>query len=56
MHSDIYELIWCKLWVIIDSTALYILILVRVTLNLIEGHGDARKQQQQKNSVPIISS
>ena len=28
MHSDVYELIWFKLSVMIDTTELYILILV----------------------------
>ena len=59
MHSDTYELIWLKLDLIIDTTELYILILVFWTLTLIQGHGDARKQKVLSNyflklSVDVI--
>ena len=41
VHIIIYELIWFKLGMIVDSIELYILILVSVTLTLIQGHSDA---------------
>ena len=44
MHSDVYELIWFKFSMIIDTIVLYILILVRITLTFTEGHRSMRKQ------------
>ena len=44
MQSDIYEPIWFKLDMMIDTTKLYILMLVYLTLTLIQGQGGARKQ------------
>ena len=41
MHLDVYELIWFKLDMVIDSSQLYILILVKV----IKCHSFARKQR-----------
>ena len=43
MHSVIYELIWFKLGMMVDTTEVYILILVWVTLTSIRGHRDVRK-------------
>ena len=45
MHSNIYEPNHSKLGSMIDSTELYILKLVQVTLTLIQGHRDVRKQK-----------
>ena len=45
MHSDIYQWIWFKLGMMIDTIVLYILILVYLTLTFIQGHWSVRKQQ-----------
>ena len=52
MHLYIYVPIWFKRGVVIDTTEIYILIPVCVTSTLIQGHGDARKENK---AVPIIS-
>ena len=44
MHSDVYESIWSKLGMMIDTIVLYILVLVLLFLTLIQGHRTARKQ------------
>ena len=45
MHSDVPELIWFKLGLMIVTIVLYSLILVLLTLTLIQGHMSARKQK-----------
>ena len=45
MHSEVYESVWSKLGMIIDTVALYILILLWLALTLIQGHRSARKQK-----------
>ena len=45
MHSNVYESIWFKLGVMIDTIEFYILILNLWTLALIQGHRSARKQK-----------
>ena len=45
IESDFNGPIWFKLGTMIDATKLHILTLVCVTLTLIQGHGDARKQK-----------
>ena len=52
MHSDIYELIWFELCMMIETAKLYILILVYVTLTLIQGYRDARKDRLYSNCLP----
>ena len=42
MHSDAYEPIWIKLEKMIDITELYSWVLVYMTLDLSQGHRDAR--------------
>ena len=54
MHSDIYTPIWLKLDAVVDTTELSILILVFVTLTLIQGHRDARKQKLLYQFFPTI--
>ena len=49
MHLNVYELIWFKLGMMIDTKELYMFILVRLTMTLFQGHmgrggGGARKQ------------
>ena len=43
MHSDIYESIWFKLGMLIDTIELCILIIIYVTLTLMQDHRYARK-------------
>ena len=43
MHSEIYEPIWSKLLMMIDTFVLYISLLVLAILTFIQGHRDARK-------------
>ena len=43
IRSDIYGPFWFKLGMMTDTTELYILILIYVTLTLIQGQGDAKK-------------
>ena len=45
MHFDVYKLIWFKDGLMIDTTDLYISIVVLVTLTLIQGHCNERKQK-----------
>ena len=40
VHSDVYELIWFKRRMTIDTIDQYILILVYVTYTLIQGHSN----------------
>ena len=42
MHSDVYEMIWVKLCMMIDAIELNILMQVFVTLTLIRGNTAAR--------------
>ena len=42
VYSDIYEVIWFKLGIMIDTIVPCILILVYVVLTLFQGYGDAR--------------
>ena len=44
MHLDVYEWIWFKLGMMIDTIVLYILILIKLTLPLIQGHKSPRKR------------
>ena len=43
-HSDIYELVWFKLRMMIDTTEHCVLTAVHVTLILIQGHREAGKE------------
>ena len=45
MHSAIYELVWSKLCMLMDTVALYILMLVLMTLTMIQSHMGATKHQ-----------
>ena len=45
MHSDCLGLICFKLGLMIDIVLIYILMLVYLTLTLIQGHRDMRKQK-----------
>ena len=45
MHSDVYESIWFKLARMIYIIKFYVSVLVYVTLTLVQGHNDARKQK-----------
>ena len=45
MNLDGFESVWFKLGMIIDTIKLYSLILVWLTLTVIEGHRDGRKQK-----------
>ena len=45
MHSGVYEWIWFKLGLMIDTNVLYILILALLTLTLVQGHMSVRKQK-----------
>ena len=45
MHSDIYELIWFKLGLVIDTAELCMMTLGLVILTIIQGHRDAREQK-----------
>ena len=45
MHSNVYEWIWFRLGMMIDTVQLYIMILVLLTLTLIQSHRSARKQK-----------
>ena len=42
MHSDIYDPVWFKLGIMIDTLELYIFILIYVALILIQGYRDVR--------------
>ena len=46
MHSDVWELIWFKLGMMIDTVKFDILVLVYVALTMIQGHRSARKQKR----------
>ena len=45
MFLDIYELIWFKVGVMVDAIVLNIFVLIWLTLTLIQGHMNARKQK-----------
>ena len=45
IHLDIYEPSWFKLSMMIDTTELYILMLVSLTLTMIQAHRVARKKK-----------
>ena len=45
MHLNVYEWIWFRLGLMIDTIVLYVWILVWLTLTLIEGHRIVRKQK-----------
>ena len=55
MHLDFYLLVWFKFGVMMDTTELYILLLINRTLTLIQGLGDARKQNFHANYLPKSS-
>ena len=55
MHSNIYELTWFKLGLIIpDTSKLHLFKLVCVTLSFVQGHGDARKEQLLSQLSPKV--
>ena len=56
MQPDIYEPIWSKLGTMIDTTKLYILILVEGAMVLIQGHKGARKQRLCANCLTKFST
>ena len=43
MHLDIYESIWLKLGMLLNTIELYILIQVSLILTFIQGHMSVRK-------------
>ena len=45
MHSDVYESISFILGMMIDTVVLYVLILVKLTWTVIQGHKSVRKQK-----------
>ena len=55
MHLDVYDTIWFKLGLIIDTVEHHILMLIWLTLTFIQGHISARNFRKQKTSVWMIS-
>ena len=45
MHSHVYESIWFKVGMMIDTIELYILILTLLILTLIQGHRSTKKKK-----------
>ena len=54
MHSDICEPVWFKIGIMIVATELYILILVYMTLTIIQGHREERKQNFCSSFLPKL--
>ena len=54
MHSDSYKSMWFKLSVMIDVAEFYVLIFYYLSLTLIQGHRDARKQKLLHKLFPQV--